>query len=500
MRPSISSSESLLDSQNDYSVTDSATLKSHIRGTSQQNYVARRPSLAPIMNGNNLTERNRSNSESVMSAAFRTKRMGIVTRKLNQQNIDDNSKVRRLSHYRGLSQGSMISSSGLINGTNSSSPASMNDKDFYERNKRPLSDLLEEHKRKSKATDALVEASKSILYAMAQLHEPVSSLLESMRDSKSGGRSERSELERRFRVTKIQLEELSRQIHLYEIVVEDDEGLNHRPSAEDVKHTCNICVEHYMNICLLLYEYVDETIIDMDPRFVRTLLLLLYGSTNELRNACAIIGADVISSSSPPFKFPPRPTTAERIVTPTQNRMSFGQQRSMASLRNNLELTTPDSAITRTTSSAAEDASRTSTMTSTGLAATPRSSDSFPSFGSKMSRSGTMQGVEDPEEERLFESIYLKLASGCKMINDALPGCRSALTRVKGLARAGLDARRDNVYNGALLVDRCEAVIDAAKNLSRRLSGIKLKDPSIRAQVDFWQLCRTLMEVSIYYR
>ena len=496
VRPSIGGSENFNEDKADYSVANLTTLKSHARGTSHQNSAVRRPSLAPIINSDNLNERNRSNSESVMSAAFRTKRMGIVTRKLNQQNADENSRVRRLSHYRGFSHGSMLSNSGTTIDTTSSSPVNLSNKELLDKSKRPLSDLLEEHKGKSKPHNSLVEASKSILHAMAQLHEPVSSLLESMRGSKSGGRSERSELERRFGVTRIQLEELSRQVRLHTTIGEDDDKVNHRPSAEDIKNTCNICVEHYMNICLLLYEYVNETIENMDPRSVRTLLLLLYGGTSELRNACAIIGADIISTS-PPFRFPARPVTAERIATPTQNRFSDGQQRSIVTYRNNLDLVSPESSVTRADPALNGDVSRNSTMTSPGLAATPRSNDSFPSFSSTMSRSSTVQGAEDPEEERLFERIYLKLATGCRMINDAVPGCRSAFTRIKGLARAGFDTRRDNVNNGALLVDRCDAVIDATKYLSRRLSGIKLKDPSIRTQVDFWQLCRTLMEVRI---
>lgn len=433
-----------------------------------------------------------------MSAAFRTRRMGIVTRKLNQQNTDENSKVRRLSHYRGFSHGSMLSNSGITSDASPSSPVNPNSKELVDNSKRPLSDLMEEHKGKLKPMNSLVEASKSILHAMTQLHEPISSLLESMRGRKSGAWSERSELERRFGVTRIQLDELSRQVYLYADVIEDDK-VNHRPSAEDVKNACNICVEHYMNICLLLYEYVNETIVDMDPRSVRTLLLLLYGGTNELRNACAIIGADVISSS-PPFRFPARPVTAERIATPTQNRLSDGQQRNISTYRGTLDLVSPESFSARTDPALNGDASRSSTMTSPGLAATPRSNDSFPSFSSTMSRSSTVHGVEDLEEERLFERIYLKLATGCRMINDAIPGCRSAFIRLKALARAGLDTRRDNVYNGALLVDRCDAVIDATKNLNRRLSGIKLKDPSIRTQVDFWQLCRTLMEVRTMLR
>ena len=499
VRPSIGGSENLKEGKTDFSATHSTTLKSHARGASQQYSTVRRPSLAPIFNGNNLNERNRSNSESVMSAAFRTKRMGIVTRRLNQQNTDENSRVRRLSHYRGFSHGSMLSNSDMTNDTTSSSPPHLSNKELVDKSKRPLSDLVEEHKGKLKPTNSLVEASKSILHAMAQLHEPISSLLVSMRSSKSGALSERSELERRFGVTRIQLEELNRQVHLYAAVAEDDVKVNHRPSAEDVRNTCNICVEHYMNICLLLYEYVNETTMDMDPRSVRTLLLLLYGGTNELRNACAIIGADMVSSS-PPFRFPTRPVTAERIATPTQNRFSDGQQRNIAIYRSNLDLASHESFRTRMDPALNGDASRSSTMTSPGLAATPRSNDSFPSFSSTMSRSSTVHGVEDPEEERLFERIYLKLATGCRMINDAIPGCRSAFIRIRGLARAGLDTRRDNVYGGALLVDRCDAVIDATKNLNRRLSGIKLKDPSIRTQVDFWQLCRTLMEVSISLR
>ena len=46
------------------------------------------------------------------------------------------------------------------------------------------------------------------------------------------------------------------------------------------------------------------------------------------------------------------------------------------------------------------------------------------------------------------------------------------------------------------VINRCDVVMTAGVHLRNALKGVKLKDPGLRHQKDFWQLCDGLVKVS----
>ncbi len=465
--------------------------RSHYRVLSQSSNASRRPGITPLVIG---SERNRSQSESVMPSNVRTKRMGMITRKNSDLGVLDESATKRLSHYRGFSHGSVISGNSMSNGNSSSSPASLGDID---RHRRPLSDLLEEHKRKSKASDVVVEASKGILYAMVQLHHPISNLLASMKRKKKEAKSERQELERRFAISRLQTEELARQIRLFETDVEEEEENAERPSAEDIRNSCNICMEGFLLVCQSLYENSSQLVREADPRVVRSLMLLLYASLIELRNACAVLGVDVNFA----MRSPRATQRAGRPATPTQTRAPPSRRhRNPYHAQSNgkpvLQHAGPPPVPHGTNGiNGINGITRSNHLTGLNIATTPYSGESFPALSAPMSRSNTAQSNDDLDEERQFERIFLKLRISCDMVIESVPNCRLAFCKARDVARNGLDARSEHLQTWTMLIDQCEVVVASARHLNRRLSSIKLKDPAIRSQHDFWQMCRNFVEV-----
>lgn len=266
--------------------------RSHYRGLSQQNAALRRPGVMPLTIGS-ANERVRSNSEGLLPAsrdpkdrsAERSRRMGIVSRKAQELGTVDEMKTNnRYSHYRGLSHGSAMQVG--TNG-NSRSPASPADsalqRDAYVKR---LSSLPE-RKRESKSVDPVIEAAKSILYALFQVHPLIQNLLGVARD----GTDKRTSLERVCYFATQHVEQLDRHIQKYDTYTEEDEEASPR-SNENVHRTCVTCVSAYMHVCSLLQRNVQALLNNGDPRYIRSLLLNVYGSIAEVRNASeAFLGA-----------------------------------------------------------------------------------------------------------------------------------------------------------------------------------------------------------------
>lgn len=111
------------------------------------------------------------------------------------------------------------------------------------------------------------------------------------------------------------------------------------------------------------------------------------------------------------------------------------------------------------------------------------------------SRSNTARStIDDSDEGEQFERIFLKLKSVCQLANVELPRVRGELILRKDTAESTGQSRAAHCW--ALALGKCDSVTSAMHALKHRLSVIKVNDPSIRIQRDFWQLCDGLVSVS----
>lgn len=456
--------------------------RSHYRGLSQQNTAVRRPGVLPLTIGS-ANERLRSNSESLLQAnrdrsSDRSRRMGIVSRKASELTPVEELKANRISHFRGLSHGSAMSNANGVNGTQSpASPADPNQRSAYVRR---LSSLPE-RKRQSTVKDPVVEAAEGILYALAQIHPQIQALLGLARD----GTNKRTSLERVFYNASTHVEELDRHVQAYMNQSEEEEE-GPALSNENLRQACISCVEAYIHICKLLPMNVQALLENGDPRYIRSLLLLIYGSCAEIRNASASLFKQYpIQMAEVPeedlnqrtIRYPPR----DKSITPTRDRPGVASRSRSATVvhhTGNLRVTTD------VHGPYINGAGRSATFTS----ATPRSGESFAS--SNASRMGDFS-----EDDRVFEKIFLRLQESTDMSVRTLPIVSHHFVSAMKTSIESTNPDQPKQF-WQVLIQKTAIALHATDSLKARMSSIKLKEPGIRTQSTFWILCNSFIQVS----
>lgn len=461
--------------------------RSHYRGLSQVNAAARRPGVMPLTIGS-TNERVRSNSENTLSGSRvstlsdRSRRMGIVSKKPSELDTVDEMRNNRHSHYRGLSHGSAIS--GSSNGSNgiSKSPASPADSAMLRPTYVRRLSSLPERKRASNSPDIVIEGAKGILYALFEIHPLIQSLLGLLRDSTN----KRSSLERVFYNATTQVEELDRDIIGYENYSEEDEEATPR-SNETVHSACLTAVGAYVHVSALLTKNVNTLINNGDPRYLRTLLLHVYGSLVEVRNAGADLfteGQTRMSRISEVNEGTIRSQPRDKSVTPTRERPGTaprGRSTTVVQHPSNLRVATDAGPPPFLNS-----ANRMINMS----AATPRSGDSFASSNTS---AGRMNGGEFTDEDAVFENIFLHLQQTSEMSIRSLPPVISHfITAMKISSQQSNPEQPKHFWQN--LIQKTDLALRTTDALKRRLSTIKLKEPGIRTQGAFWELCNAFIE------
>ena len=110
-------------------------------------------------------------------------------------------------------------------------------------------------------------------------------------------------------------------------------------------------------------------------------------------------------------------------------------------------------------------------------------------------RINPLTGLDEIEEERIFEKIFYQLTSAYTAALYALPLARRQLVRCLEVAEQGHDS--DGIlmlWNN--LIRRCRVCLEVSQALGLRLSSMKVKEPGggMRNQREFWQLCKTFMQ------
>jgi hypothetical protein len=461
-------------------------------------------------------ERNRSNSESILQAgqSVRSKRMGIVSKKYANFGTLDEARANRNSlHYRGQSDGSALREKP-VNGFHIAASHLLAGPQDSDRQRgtfvRRLSSLPE-YKRVSECPDRVIEGGKGVLYALYQVHQHISTLIHVVND----GSGKQSSLERVYHNATTHLERLDQELHDFEgdpYSIEEDPGR----SNSNVGYACSTCIVAYKQVGDLLYHHVGHLVADGDQRYIRTLVILLYGSLVEARNACQSFGVAFGPPRPPRAADNPIPTIEEeglkrrdRSLTPTRERPNPErrwrngraiQQPGHLNLINSIA--NAQNAVPLYVNGRSRSNSRTSgfnSSMSSSIANTPRSGETFsiPATPVIRSRSNSALGVhpmqtrltvpDDPETDALFERIFLGLSCSVDQGLQAVPVVKDHFMNCVKLAQS--TATPPKVCEiWTQLVHLSQFCLDMCDTLKMRLSTIKLHEPTVRNR-DFWKLC-----------
>lgn len=462
--------------------------RSHYRGLSQQSTTMRRTSAMPLTIGN-VGERGRSNSETLMPQSRperhdgRHRRMGLVSKMSSDlSTLDETQANNRFSHYRGLSHGSAMQGPGAVAPTPASPPEPYTQRPIYVRR---LS-ILPERRRESKMYDPVIEVAKGILYSVFQIHPMIQMLMSLTNDDST----KRSSLEIVFYNTNSHVEELEQAIQKHDPSNGEAEYSAHHDS-ENLHRACQTLVSAYTHVCTLLANNIESFVDNGDPRYIRTLLVLLYNSIMELR-----VTMSGMSPGSSGFKQSAaraaiglgdtiRPHSRESSVTPTPERHGAASR-----MRNggytpgpsNLRVATD---VPMPLAPYANGAARQTPLES----ATPRSGESLGSIGSGPFSRGGMPDFAD--EDRLFEDVFLSLQRSAELVMRALPGFISQLAAgLRNTTAQGARPVPDEVLKAwKLTISRATAAVHQTETLKARMSAVKLKEPGVRTQAAFWGVC-----------
>ncbi|KAF2269281.1 hypothetical protein CC78DRAFT_529502 [Lojkania enalia] len=456
--------------------------RSHFRVQSQQNNgPLRRPPVSPLVLTNGSNERNRSQSEGASSASNRSKRMGVYTSKTSDLGAVD--ELRRISHFRGFSQGYVQPGNSAINGM--SGPATAVGYGYGDIGtvrslaNRPLSDVRE-HKRGSRAPDVVVEAGKNFLYAISQLHDTIGHMMRSLKraDRTNDGFRRKEDFYRRFQFTYLHIRALSQLLGRYDTLAEEDEE-DAQKLSKHIYHYTLRSLELFMYINLSIAENRDEIIKNADPRFLRSFLLLQQGSLIEMRNACSILGAEFIDTTVAARQ----PSVPDALATVRARPLKVRRFHTSPPQRNGNNQAPPPVILH------SNDNSRTNTLTSI-TAATPRSGESFSTLATNMSRTNTLTSqFDETDDDAHFDRIYTKLRLACDTCRSSIPQISRLLLDSYDVLKKNLGLEDPKVNVLASLIEKGNDVEQNLLPLAARLSQMQLKDSYTRSQPDFWQQC-----------
>lgn len=355
-------------------------------------------------------------------------------------------------------------------------------------NARRLSNLPENRNSKVQPSDA-VKGSKRLLLTLYQLQRPISDVALAVKD----GTPKRTALERRLFSAHAQVEELDRQLRKLENGSEDGNEKTEESMRSVVKISLE-AVKTYGAVATELRRNTANAVKLADGIYIRSLMFQIYGAMVEARNICTIVGMKV-----KPSRDTPRLSKAwsSKTVTPTQPKPPINRRVRGATALSSIGSAKglgvmPPPPVPLNTS-----VSRMNNMTSMG-APTPRSGDSFatlPHINPNMSRSNTMRSIPDEADGGdQFDLIFSKLGSTCDLARQALPQCREEFERRKNNAQSA--GHNIHARQWSIVQAKCDDAITKNRELRKRMGAIRLNDPGVRYQKDFWQLCDAFVHVS----
>lgn len=507
-------------------------VRSHLRLPSNQgetlhNTALRRPGLAPL-SGLSGNERNRSNSESYLQAtqSSRSKRHGYVTKKTpDLARLDEIQANRNSFHLRGQSHGSVLRDKynhDYRNGNRDGGSLRPNESErgtFVRR----LSSLPED-KRESVLSDGNVEGAKGILYALHQVQPVFEALIPVIKD----GIGERSSPEGIYRNAVNQLEHLDQQL-LYLQTLENANNtdmISRRRVKAAIFHACNASIIAYRHVGNLLLRNMKQLVINGESRYIRSLMLHLYGSLVESRNACKSLGKLPANKSTrqptqrgvPVIKEDEQLQTLEYAITSTERTRPERRWRNGAPiLQGSSQSQTANTGITGGAglvhfNNRSRSNSRTAVLHTPGFSRssnTPRSgqSSTIPGTPLMRSRSNSAQAgnyaaehpkyltatrVHQPEPAETaasLERVFLTLESSLDQGVRVLPFLHDEFIRRLQAAEIQRPPTHPKILDlWKLLADFARTSIELCDPLKRSISASRLQIPDVYQLHNFWRL------------
>lgn len=428
--------------------------------------------------------------------------MGMVPRRNFDLGTVDETRTNRFSHhYRGLSHGSVLRdkhSNGIRHGSTNPASPSLGDRHANTFVRRLSS--LPEHKRESHHPNNIVEAAKGILWSLYQVHPLVATLTNVVEE----GASKRSSLERVYYNASTHLEYLDKQLHVYDSISDANKEERLRSNG-NVRNACRACVMAFQQIGSLLLHSVPQLVSDGDPRCIRTLLLLIYGSLVEARNACLNLGVSITDINNSKDQRPAVFAAPEerlqlmrdRSATPTRDRPNgLRRLRSATTAQQSNSyghyntVINAHSAVPLYVNGRSRSNSRTSTLSNSAansVVNTPHS-ETFAAMGmaaSQSSNSHTPRIFDDSQQDALFGKIFLTLKESVGHGLQACPAVILQFTKCFEVAQNGY-AGKEIVNLWSRLISRSRFCLEMCEVLELRLSTIRL---GARNDRDFWRLC-----------
>lgn len=489
-------------------------LVSSIQGNSLQISAPRRPGLAPLALGN---ERNRSNSESILQTTQnnKIKRMGIVTKKNSDLGVVDETRANRNSHhFRGQSHGSALRN-GIRAGDSSSGVSPHIGGRQQGIAVRRLSSLPEQ-RRENQPSDNIIEGAKGVLFALHLVHGHISTLSLVIRDS----RTKRSSLERVFNAANIHIEHLDQELHKIDRM--PDKSLESlKKSKRAVAKATHACIVSHQHVGSTLLSNAKQLVKSADPRYIRTLMLLLYGSLNEIANAGKNLGVvqpnskiqkngtQRVSTISEVSNEGARLSSRAQSVTPTRERPKPERKwRKGSTIQQSISHSNLQAAYGGQTSvplyvnGRSRSNSRAGNMygsASSSLVSTPCSGESF-SISSLALRSRSSSVNVTPEQARMekeqaaqFEKIFFILREATNEGLQVIPQLEPYF--VSCLDASHNQSTHPNIRESwATLVERSRYCLEMSDVLNMRLSTVRLNDSEARNAKDFWHLVKSFID------
>ena len=485
------------------------SMRSHHRNASSQymmsqNIAPRRPGLAPLTLSN---DRNRSNSESVLQATQnnKSKRMGMVPKKHADLEVFDETKAQRNSfHLRGQSHNSALRS--VIRAGDQSPHDDLNRSNGQNGTLiRRLSSVPEQRQR-TKSQDHIIEGAKGILYSLHSIQPYLSALAILVKDNAS----KRSSLERYYFQASVQLENLDQSIHDFSLSGKMDK-VRRRSARRLVCRATHSCVDIYSHIAEILLRNTNQLVADGDPKYVRTLMLLLYGSSNEERNARRRLQSKKGFSQDTPQPIPScaqpfleRPVNRDDALTPTQEHPQTGRRWVNGIVgQHSFTHVSLDSVIdsqrtaqshpnmrSRSNSRASSRAGLNHMPSTSSITSTPKSVDSFwAGIPIARSRTGSLsihaeRARQAQLEQEQFEKIYITLSRAAEQGLQVIPYLES---RFQNNLEAS-EKRWDTHQLWKTIINRTHQCGSMSETLKSRLQHVKLHDLELRNTPDFWRL------------
>lgn len=443
--------------------------------------------------------------------------MGIVPKKQTDLSVLDETRAHRNSHHsRGQSHGSALRQGVHAGDISPSNVTSLHGSEDQRSMFGWSLSSLPRQKQRNVPRTRIIEAAKGMLYSLNLVHHHLGILFPVIKE----GKSKRSSLDRVFYNAAIRVEHLDQELHKCTRDAAQGVGFTDA-SRKALRQATHVCILTHEPIAQLTTRSVRQLVQDADPRYIRTLMLLLYGSLNEVYSSNQTSGRKRPAKKAQKLdvKQVYQTTTnasegessknRDDSVTPTRDRPKPERRwRNGGSVQQSSSHVDVHAALgTQTTiplylngrSRSNSRAGMFHGSTSSSVVSTPRSGESFSSAKlSTRSRSGSVTMMPDQarveKEQRVqFEHIFVILRKSANQGLQIIPQLQPFFN--DAAENSQRQFTHEKIRELCLtLVNRNRTCLDMSEKLKKRLSTIKLNDPEARNASDFWRLVKDFVD------